>query len=318
MDYKNEKCPVCGQLFSGEDDIVVCPECGTPHHRACWEKENHCANESLHSGGFEWHKNTSEEKPAEPQPEAKSENAEQGDEGDTPFTMPAFGVSEMNDDGFETMLMHGINADKNDKIDGMRVGDIAFYIQQSARNYINKFVKGKKLSFNWAALFFGAAWFFYRKLYKAGALVLAVSVAISLFTYPLATNLLKEQAEIQAMMETDENSKDELTMEEYLAISQNPEYVEKTKSYIKRGSIIIGIEAVFHLTLALCANELYKRKIKRDITAIEKATEETVTKRMLLMQRGGVSFLWGAVVFMAADYIVPMLLSAGKFFMNLF
>ncbi len=317
MDFKNEKCPVCGQLFSGEDDIVVCPECGTPHHRACWEKENHCANESLHSGGFEWKKNASEEKPAEPQPEVKPENAEQGDE-DAPFTMPVFGAGEANDDGFETMLMHGVNADKNDKIDGMRVGDIAFYIQQSARNYINKFLKGKKISINWAALFFGAAWFFYRKLYKAGALVLAVSVAISLFTYPLATNLLNEQAEIQAMMETDENSDEAPTMEEYLALSENPEYVEKTKSYIKRGSIIIGIEVVYHVVLALCANELYRRKMKKDMAAIEQATNETVTKRMLLMQRGGVSFLWGAVVFLAADYIVPMLLSAGKFFMNLF
>ena len=317
MDYKNEKCPVCGQLFSGEDDIVVCPECGTPHHRVCWENGNHCANESLHSGGFEWQKNASEEKPAEAQAEAKPEKAEQGDEG-APFTMPDSAPVEVFEDGIEALIMDSINADKDATIDGMRIGDVAFYIQQSARNYVNKFLKGKKISINWAALFFGASWFFYRKLYKAGALVLAVSVAISLFTYPLATNLLKEQAEIQAMMETDENSEEAPTMEEYLALSENPEYVEKTKSYIKRGSIIIGIEAVYHITLALCANEIYKRKMKKDIAAIEQATDEAVTKRMLLMERGGVSFLWGAVVFMAADYIVPMLLSAGKFFMNLF
>ena len=30
MDFLGKKCPVCSKNFHEDDDIVVCPECGTP------------------------------------------------------------------------------------------------------------------------------------------------------------------------------------------------------------------------------------------------------------------------------------------------
>ena len=54
MDYIGERCPVCGEVFTADDDIVVCPECGTPHHRACYAAENKCANSGYHSEGKMW------------------------------------------------------------------------------------------------------------------------------------------------------------------------------------------------------------------------------------------------------------------------
>ncbi|MGN1348511.1 MAG: RING finger protein, partial [Acutalibacteraceae bacterium] len=33
MNYNNEICNGCGRKFSEGDDIVTCPECGTPQHR---------------------------------------------------------------------------------------------------------------------------------------------------------------------------------------------------------------------------------------------------------------------------------------------
>lgn len=54
MDYTNEICQGCGKKFSDSDDIVVCPECGTPQHRECYKKENKCVNEHLHSDAYEW------------------------------------------------------------------------------------------------------------------------------------------------------------------------------------------------------------------------------------------------------------------------
>ncbi len=32
-------CPVCMKKFTETDDIAVCPECGTPHHRECYLKK---------------------------------------------------------------------------------------------------------------------------------------------------------------------------------------------------------------------------------------------------------------------------------------
>ena len=30
MKYKGEKCAACGKEFTEDDDVVVCPECGSP------------------------------------------------------------------------------------------------------------------------------------------------------------------------------------------------------------------------------------------------------------------------------------------------
>ena len=51
MRYENEKCVVCGELFKEGDKIVVCPDCGTPHHRECYENNGECACEKLHNDG---------------------------------------------------------------------------------------------------------------------------------------------------------------------------------------------------------------------------------------------------------------------------
>ena len=52
--YTGYKCPVCNQAFAPEDDVVVCPECGTPHHRACYQKTGHCIHEDWHISGRQW------------------------------------------------------------------------------------------------------------------------------------------------------------------------------------------------------------------------------------------------------------------------
>ena len=56
MNYINEVCPVCKEKFSENDDIVVCPVCGSPHHRVCYKVKDRCENEGLHSSEFRWKK----------------------------------------------------------------------------------------------------------------------------------------------------------------------------------------------------------------------------------------------------------------------
>lgn len=323
MDYKNEICPVCQQPFTDGDDIVVCPECGTPHHRECWNLTNRCANSALHSESFEWQKSA--------QPQIQENTADQGvpdfsgaepTQGNTnaPFSMPTMNPQELNEDGFEMLCMRGVNADKEENLDGMRIGDIAFFIQQNARHYINKFLKGRKITFNWAALLFAPAWFFYRKLYKAGAIFLALTVAVSLFTYPVMVKLDTQQQEIYEMIA--ENSENETPtredVEKFLAGGDSEKAMNMMSSYVKNTSIFLALKVLPQLIAALCANEIYRRKIKKDLDGIKEVTEDKSAKRMLIMQKGGVSLLWGAVVFIAADYIVPALMSAGSFFMDLF
>ena len=63
--YENNSCPVCGKQFQPGDDIVTCPECGTPHHRACYRELGHCAHQALHGNGYAF-------TPADPPAEQKS------------------------------------------------------------------------------------------------------------------------------------------------------------------------------------------------------------------------------------------------------
>ena len=54
MRYENVNCAACGKTFTESDDVVVCPICGTPHHRACWMETGRCANTELHAAGYAW------------------------------------------------------------------------------------------------------------------------------------------------------------------------------------------------------------------------------------------------------------------------
>ena len=48
MEFTQYNCPVCDRKFESADDIVVCPECGTPHHRDCYDELGHCFYEDRH------------------------------------------------------------------------------------------------------------------------------------------------------------------------------------------------------------------------------------------------------------------------------
>ena len=42
-EYTHLPCAVCGKEFDENSDVVVCPVCGTPHHRECYKQLGHCA-----------------------------------------------------------------------------------------------------------------------------------------------------------------------------------------------------------------------------------------------------------------------------------
>ena len=52
--YIGLNCPVCGKKFTADDDIVVCPQCGAPYHRDCYEKEGQCIFQDKHAAHEAW------------------------------------------------------------------------------------------------------------------------------------------------------------------------------------------------------------------------------------------------------------------------
>lgn len=63
MRYENTECVFCKKIFTADDDVVTCPECGSPHHRECWSNNGKCANADKHGDGFVWKFPLKDEKP---------------------------------------------------------------------------------------------------------------------------------------------------------------------------------------------------------------------------------------------------------------
>ncbi len=64
MIYKGNICDGCGKVFDENDDIVVCPDCATPQHRECYEKNNSCVNAHLHGENWNWEGQTENSAPS--------------------------------------------------------------------------------------------------------------------------------------------------------------------------------------------------------------------------------------------------------------
>lgn len=52
--FTGTECTICSENFKDSDDIVVCPQCGTPYHRECYMQEGHCINTKLHEENKSW------------------------------------------------------------------------------------------------------------------------------------------------------------------------------------------------------------------------------------------------------------------------
>lgn len=314
MDYINEICPVCRKSFNKDDDIVVCPECGTPHHRECWQQNGACSNAALHNEGFEWH-------PLKAEPPAPAVNppaAAPADEnaGNPIPVIPSLTRVEDESD-FENLILRSTGFKKDDTIDGIKAGDACLYIQQGAKRYLNKF-KNKKITFNWGAFFFSSAWFFYRKLYKAGFIFLSLFVALSLFSYPLIEKIDTQVETIQSEMSQIAGDSGSVSSSE---IMEHPELMQQAKNLMKYYAVYFSMNMLGPgLLSALLADYLYKKKMKKDIqAAVEEAKNEgTQYEKALIMQKGGTSFLWGGIVLFASSYIPEALLYIGKYISNIF
>lgn len=215
--YNGTKCISCGQIFKDNDDVVVCPECGTPYHRECYLKEGQCINTSLHESGESWkpeYENRSSENEDSSEPirciRCGAENPPEGifcnkcgmpltgnRDSARPFNnanknsnnngffggQPQGGFNGQQQGGFyfggQTMTF-----DQDSEIDGIKLGDYAKYTGKNSLGLLSNFIRfgnfGGKFSINLGALIFPEFYFFYRKMYKFGSLILMIIILLSI------------------------------------------------------------------------------------------------------------------------------------------
>ncbi len=305
MDYKDLKCPVCNAGFKDGDDIVVCPECGTPHHRECYEKENRCFFEDKHSEDFSFGNDEEFNYKSETEtdentvicPRCKAENQK----GMFYCGKCGYPISLSNNQnsqnaqpgGFGNPFanamdpMAGVNPEE-DMGDSVTAGELSKFVQNSTQyfirifNNIKNFNKGR---FNFCAFFFSGGYLLYRKMYKIGAII--TGVMLLLWTAELYIHYCTPAG--QKMIEL---------MNNYYSNAAN--YTEAMNSLYKGISemsltnlILLGVmyfcsiaQLVLRIIIGIFANRWYFKHCKAKISQI-KSENENPEKQ--IQSKGGVN-----------------------------
>lgn len=295
--YENQPCPICNNSFNPNDDIVVCPICGTPHHRDCYKKNGECGNFEKHNEGYRWTPLQTDV------PEQKIEQSAPVPEA--PYAVP-FNSAQAPTTNIFTAQPNPYALFPKELEDGVATEEAADFVQLNNVKYIQNFfyIKSKKKTFNWAAFFFAPYWFFYRKMYKLGAIFMAIMLLLSVgFSLPGParefTNELNEWAE------TYENA--DITTTEEMEEFYNSQYEIYTSNPI--GVVLVAVQGVIAFILQLYigfnANKWYYNHTIKSIKKVQSETADPNHRKLLYFKAGGMS-MGAAFLAVLADNIVIM------------
>ena len=210
--YYGCPCEGCGEPLALKDDIVVCPDCGAPYHRTCYEKLGRCIHSPAHAAGYEWHfpyqdaelrtcpscgERTlrSEETcrccgaalpPETEADEQLNDRKAAQDEQHGGFDYERFyrQYEQQTMDPLHRNLQAAFG--KDELIDGIPSSDWMTYIGTAAPAYLNDYsrmqLQHTKISMCFSALVFGPFYFFYRKAWKPAFGFLAAELVVALPT----------------------------------------------------------------------------------------------------------------------------------------
>lgn len=319
MDLKYVQCPYCLKPFEEGDDVVVCPECGTPAHRACWKQNGHCLYENKHASGFVWQIPYSKER-EEAEQKAREEEAARktaqtfgsGGRDTRPDGLPFdneygnYASYTTGDHGEMKPTMRVIGPEE--MLGDFRVREYGDVIQKNKNKYIPKFfmMDRTKRNFvgNFAAFLAPTLWSAYRRMYGVAILLVLLQFLVPLIALDSVVEYYSEAASL-AREYVMTNASDEEAAEQ--AMSALMEKMPQPPVALQINHYII---MAIHVLMGIFANTLYKKRCEQLLTkakAIENANERAV----FLKRRGGTSVI-AAVLFAAILYtLLNLIVSIG-------
>ncbi len=310
---KKCKCQICHSYLFEDDDTVICPECGAPHHRDCWQTIGHCGLEDTHGTDLQYDKQVKKEQERNKATEAEHIGRKCGFCGRTSKTEGAdfcpYCGQPYDNKGvhFQPPFIVGGNAinidpyggvPKDTNIEGVTAEDIKTFTNSNSARYVNKFKtlnKGNKNSWNWLAFLFPSAWCLSRKMYANGILLLIVSIASSLCFVPF-TQTLGSLGDI-SQMASDQMAK--LLLDNIGAFS-----LLTWIMYAVGLLLFIGQ----HILLGLRGDWIYRNFAIAKIKSI-RANDEVEDYKEALTRAGSVSFILIIVAFLVENYLPSILAS---------
>lgn len=315
---ENEKCPVCNRCFEEGDDVVFCPECGTPHHRECYQLSGHCVNEGLHTAGFVYERKTQLPPVSQPTPESprKSFFAPAEAEDDNPQDMPVPPLFSP----FGAYDPAAAYEKETQTVGGEHLSDIAATVRSNVARFIAVFrrqeASGSKRSWNWGAFLFGAYYYFYRKLYRGGILLMAIMLSVNVGGSALLAKLAPASVSLMAKVAASNSvaAYEELSSQ----LSSAPDYHKF--AYIVMLTALLNI--LINVMAAMFFDYFYKLHIINIIKNVSQTLEDGASfkaagtdaaaydlsqeqmRRLYLARKGGVSF------------VAPMLAMSALYFLN--
>ena len=270
--YFGISCADCGVPFLKNDDVVVCPICGAPHHRDCYAKTGRCKLANRHAPDFLWqpqhlvlpkkttlsksHLHTEASKTTENYCDNESSSCHNDLTNSLPHTQTESSSLEFSSN------------------DGITEEEYAAYIGPNSFYFINQFnMPGKTPNFyswNWPAFFLESLYFFYRKMYGIGTVLMIFVALINIPGILLnIENLLLEHPDV---------------------FGNSLGYSEQTMRMLDNLSNVgFVLYFICRITSGIYANRLFKLKSIQEINEIRSSFSENPSKReylTALYQRG--------------------------------
>lgn len=310
QNYFGNPCPYCGKNFAEGDDIVVCPECGTPHHRDCYNEHSACANEEKHSENFEW-KGAAPHHSHKPEPSASvssettvCSNCGTENPGNSYYCLNC--GAPLREETSKTR--HEISYEEFQKereriftesfsmdFEGVSPKEAAVFVRSNVGYFLPRFAafsKGAKFDTNFSAFIFSYFYLFYRKMYGLGLAVFAATSLLSIPTLLLDFQMVQEQYVENGILSQ---------------IIWNVPHQEELAIYSIISSLLIWI---IRIVLMMFFNKLYYQKvvstIKKARPSLSDKDEKTVSN---FFRKNGGTGLLVPLIFLALTFIASFVLA---------
>lgn len=311
---ESKTCCFCHGILFEDDDVVVCPDCGAPYHRECYEKIGKCVYSDLHGtdkqyDALNFQKKDTEQKTEKTEADTICATCGKSSSAEHRFCPFCGKEKASRQNGFAPFatvnfdMMGGV--DKTAIIeDDVTAGEVATFVGIKSYRYLPRFIANKKTSWNWSAFLVPSAWYAYRKMYSLMAIALAAFLLSIILMVPFYSELY---AVISELPLAKTNAEQTAIMQQAVTTAMQTAEPYKIIMFML-GSVV---DFVTMILSGLFGEKAYRSKTITEIKKI-KQTSSPEDPMLLIAKKGGVNMFLCLIILMIvlnSDYITNFLIS---------